>query len=379
MTSHDVVVPDVGEGGMDVLFVQWFVADGDYVNEGEDLFELDTAKTNISVQAIRSGYIYGLAASPGDELARGQVIAHIGDTAHEPRDDGAESPSQSDAQGASSLLKTQPGPIAVEGDRREPNPSPNAHPQDFTGAPVTPKAKQLAKELQVDLGAFGGSGWVTSLKVMELGVARHEAVASPTRLGSGNTSSIQATRKRSAVSSAMATWLQVPHASLSASLPIDVNSHSDGLVSLVSAVSTALRLLPETNFRWDGRDLVHVQPEGIGLAWEKDGTVIRTRIGIGEQSAPSYFSAIEEAKSRAFRGVVSPEDYLERSLTVLWLESQFSMSGFSVLPQEDSLLLVAINSPGMVSLTLTFDFRCLSLYGANRFLSKVVSEMEGNQ
>lgn len=73
----DVIVPDVGEGGMEVAFARWVRSEGDEVREGDPLFELDTAKAIVEVQAYVSGRLTGLQVVAGDIVALHQVVARI--------------------------------------------------------------------------------------------------------------------------------------------------------------------------------------------------------------------------------------------------------------------------------------------------------------
>jgi pyruvate/2-oxoglutarate dehydrogenase complex dihydrolipoamide acyltransferase (E2) component len=71
----EVIIPEVGEVGMDIGFVRWLKDEGDDVREGEALFELDTAKSVLEVEAFASGRLSDLRVGPGDSVAPHQVIA----------------------------------------------------------------------------------------------------------------------------------------------------------------------------------------------------------------------------------------------------------------------------------------------------------------
>lgn len=73
----DVVVPEVGEAGMEVAFVRWLKAEGDLVRAGEPLFELDTAKSILEVEAYASGRLSNLRVQPGDVVEPRQVVAML--------------------------------------------------------------------------------------------------------------------------------------------------------------------------------------------------------------------------------------------------------------------------------------------------------------
>ena len=50
--ASDVVVPEVGELGMDVTFVRWLKSAGDDVAVGDPLFEVDTEKSVMVVKKV---------------------------------------------------------------------------------------------------------------------------------------------------------------------------------------------------------------------------------------------------------------------------------------------------------------------------------------
>ncbi len=55
----DVVVPEVGEAGMEVTFVGWLKSDGEQVSVGEPIFEVDTGKVTLEVEAYVEGVLVG--------------------------------------------------------------------------------------------------------------------------------------------------------------------------------------------------------------------------------------------------------------------------------------------------------------------------------
>lgn len=106
----DVKVPEVGESITEGVLVAWSVAEGDVVAVDDALFELETDKVTLSVQAKQAGRI-SLLVQEGEKVTVGQVVARI-DTAAagEPRQEPAApaapepSPEQSGAGGRSEQL-----------------------------------------------------------------------------------------------------------------------------------------------------------------------------------------------------------------------------------------------------------------------------------
>lgn len=71
-----VEVPQVGESVTSGILAVWNVADGDYVNEGDEIFELETDKATLPVPAPVSGAI-SIKIEADEEVAIGDVVAEI--------------------------------------------------------------------------------------------------------------------------------------------------------------------------------------------------------------------------------------------------------------------------------------------------------------
>ena len=56
---------------------RWLKAEGDVVEKGEPLLEIETDKTNIEVEARAAGVLAGICAEPGQVVPVGQPIAYI--------------------------------------------------------------------------------------------------------------------------------------------------------------------------------------------------------------------------------------------------------------------------------------------------------------
>ncbi|MBF0298729.1 MAG: dihydrolipoyllysine-residue succinyltransferase [Oligoflexia bacterium] len=72
----ELVVPSVGESITEVLIASWYKKDGDFVNEDEDLVEVESDKATQTLPAPASGRLT-IVAKEGTTLAIGQLIASI--------------------------------------------------------------------------------------------------------------------------------------------------------------------------------------------------------------------------------------------------------------------------------------------------------------
>ena len=76
--SSEVKLPRLGQGMEAGTIVKWLKAEGDRVEKGEPLFEVDTDKATQEVEAEASGVLLKIAVESG-EVPVGQTIAVIGD------------------------------------------------------------------------------------------------------------------------------------------------------------------------------------------------------------------------------------------------------------------------------------------------------------
>jgi 2-oxoglutarate dehydrogenase E2 component (dihydrolipoamide succinyltransferase) len=74
--SIEFKIPSIGESITEVTLTVWTKADGDYVEEGDILCEIESEKASIEVPAEESGYLK-ILAEEGEDLEIGAVIGTI--------------------------------------------------------------------------------------------------------------------------------------------------------------------------------------------------------------------------------------------------------------------------------------------------------------
>ena len=137
----EIQMPEMGESVTEGIVLEWHVAEGDFVNEGDTVVEVSTDKVDAEVPAPTAGVITKLIASVDEEVPVGAPLAEM-----EPGEDG-DSAEGSDAPAAGPPAEgasEQPVGTEVGGDA-----------QDVRATPV---ARRVARELGVDLGGVAGSG-----------------------------------------------------------------------------------------------------------------------------------------------------------------------------------------------------------------------------
>src|SRR6476661_5645175 len=79
----EIQMPEMGESVTEGIVLEWHVAEGDFVNEGDTVVEVSTDKVDAEVPAPTAGVITKLIASVDDEVPVGAPLAEM-----EPGEDG---------------------------------------------------------------------------------------------------------------------------------------------------------------------------------------------------------------------------------------------------------------------------------------------------
>lgn len=77
MAAIEVILPKVDMDMQSGVIAAWKVAEGDRVSMGDILFEMETGKSMMEVEAPGTGVIRDLAKVTGDELPVGTTVAWI--------------------------------------------------------------------------------------------------------------------------------------------------------------------------------------------------------------------------------------------------------------------------------------------------------------
>lgn len=77
---HEVIMPALGMAQDTGLLVNWLKKPGDAVKAGDALFEVETDKSTMEVEAPADGYLTDVGAAAGEDVPVGRVIALISDS-----------------------------------------------------------------------------------------------------------------------------------------------------------------------------------------------------------------------------------------------------------------------------------------------------------
>ncbi|MDP9456642.1 MAG: 2-oxoglutarate dehydrogenase complex dihydrolipoyllysine-residue succinyltransferase [Actinomycetota bacterium] len=141
----EIHVPELGESVTDATVGKWLKSEGDQVEAGEALVELETDKINFEVEAEEAGVLQSISKGEGETVNVGEVIGTIGEG------DGSAPQPEPEAQAAEEA--EQPATAQAESAGEETN----GHHEDG-GYRASPSVKKLAQEYDIDLAEVSGSG-----------------------------------------------------------------------------------------------------------------------------------------------------------------------------------------------------------------------------
>ncbi len=83
--AEDVFIPKMTDFMEEGTIVSWLVAEGDHVEEGQPILEIETDKATAEMEAPATGYLVGIrpGAVPGAAVPVGETIAYIAATPDE--------------------------------------------------------------------------------------------------------------------------------------------------------------------------------------------------------------------------------------------------------------------------------------------------------
>ena len=150
----EIVVPELGESVVEATIATWMVKEGDAVNAGDILVELETDKVNLEVESPTAGVVSSLKVAEGDDVNIGDVIATI----------------QPGAGGAAPVPTPASAPAEPAGATTTPAAAPATQSANG-GVDATPVARRMAEAEGVNLASVSGSG--SGGKVTKTDVATH--------------------------------------------------------------------------------------------------------------------------------------------------------------------------------------------------------------
>jgi 2-oxoglutarate dehydrogenase E2 component (dihydrolipoamide succinyltransferase) len=138
-----ILVPELGESVLEATVSRWLKKEGDSVNVGDALVELETDKVNLEVGAKNPGVLARIEAPEGKDVKVGDVLGIIEENGRQPQ--------------VASPKAEAPEPQKVE-EKQEAVRTDGQEAQRQSTPQLTPVASRLARENNVDVSQLTGTG-----------------------------------------------------------------------------------------------------------------------------------------------------------------------------------------------------------------------------
>jgi pyruvate dehydrogenase E2 component (dihydrolipoamide acetyltransferase) len=393
--AHAIRMPALGQSSDEMKLVQWFKPVGMHVVEGEPLFEAESDKTTLEVEAAATGTLLEVACQPGDIVPSGTVIAWLGEP-------GEAVPST----GASASKAPAPRSSPVPAEARVTPPEGRVQ--------ATPAARTLAREHGVELSGLLGTGpegrierrdvqGFVDNKVSGAGSATAgSAVAGASGAVTAAPGEEPVPPHRQAIARRLARAAQVPHFSISKTIDATALRRLAGEVEgltithlLLQAVSAALLDHPTLDRTWSeaGPSYRRLGRGDVGLAVASaDNLIVATVPCPAKLGLEQLALTVRRAAALAREGRLTQEFSGPVAVTVSNL-GMFGVDRFEAVIDPDQCAILAAGQiqdrPGVMDgtvrpvaqldLTLSVDHRVADGAAAAAFLVTVSDRLERSE
>ena len=149
----DITVPELAESITEAVIGEWLKKPGDWIEEGEQLVDIETDKVLLEVPAPQSGELTSISKQTGEQVQSNEVIAKI-DTGKKGRKTAAAS--KEEPKGKSDTRET-PAPADRKGKATPDSNTPAEEPVPSLSQ-ASPAVRKLAEDHGVDIQSIQGTG-----------------------------------------------------------------------------------------------------------------------------------------------------------------------------------------------------------------------------
>ncbi|HEX2496504.1 MAG TPA: dihydrolipoamide acetyltransferase family protein [Gaiellaceae bacterium] len=410
--ATEVKLPRLGQGMESGTVVRWLKQEGDRVEKGEPLYELDTEKVTQEVEAEASGVLLQIAVQEG-EVPVGQTVAVIGEEGESlPEEDETPDRVQPDEEGAEIGVEKPAEAPAREDERRRGREASADTSEQVTEireprrdgrVKASPLARRIARERGVDLAQVRGTG--PEGRIVAEDVERAEVAPAPaTAAAAGEVEVVPLTSTRRTIARRLTEAWEAPVFQISMSADMTrANELRERLVELAGdgprpTISDVLTKLTATalirhrglNAEFAG-DEVRIHPTAnMGMAVATDRGLVVPVIRSAERLTIQEIAAARaDLVDRARSGKLQQGDLEGGTFTISNL-GMFGVESFIAVLNPPQVAILAVGAATeqpvvrdgeltarpLMSLTLTCDHRAVDGADAADFLRTVRTRLE---
>ena len=400
--SIDILMPALSPTMEEGTLSKWLVKEGDNVVSGDLIAEIETDKATMEVETIEDGIVGKLLVQEGEEAIKvNSVIAILIEEGETLKGNEPPLPKNELKSEASSnnnleikLDNSTNSKLNIEVNKD------NLINKDANRIFISPLAKRLAKQLDINLKLVNGSGpngRIVKFDIENFDHNKKENINNIS-LSEDNFEIIKNTSMRKTIAARLVkSKNEAPHFYLSLDCNLDklleirasINTKSNDKYKIsvndmiVKAASASLIKVPKANASWEDENTKYYKNTDISVAVAIDGGLI-TPIVRNVQSKGLYdiSSDMKYLSSKAKEGKLLPEEYIGGSFSISNL-GMFGIKQFSAVinPPQGAILAVGagerkaivinenISIATVMSVTLSCDHRVIDGAVGAEFLS----------
>ena len=268
--ATEVIMPALSPAQETGILIEWFKEEGDLIEKGEPLMEVETDKANVEVEATTTGILANITVNLGDEIPVGKVIALIlvdGESVPESKKEYSSTELKVSEEDTAQLQTTISNPL---------DPSADLPSKKIV---ASPKVRQYAKKEGIDLSLIKGSGPNGVILMEDVLVNQSSTETEENDIPTSKGWRLMADRLTES-------WSSAPHFNLVRHLDVSnlvtykkqvQEKNSNRLTYtdlLIKLVSITLKEHPRINASWIDNKIVKNSEINVGLAVDFDGGLI---------------------------------------------------------------------------------------------------------
>jgi pyruvate dehydrogenase E2 component (dihydrolipoamide acetyltransferase) len=392
----EVIMPSLGAASDELKLVRWLVKKGDTVEKGQPIFEAESDKSVVEVEAPDSGTLGKFLASPEDIVLAGEVVAILLAPGEKlPAETETPSPTTNSIP-ATSFLSMPELPLSS---------SKTVQPSDRIIA--SPLARKMARKEGIDLNTIKGTGPGGRIIKADIEDALERLATAPTLIQpSGPIASLPLTGTRGVIARHMS---ESVHTTAPVTLTTEADAGSlvrlrqmlkteagkrgdvisyDLLMAMITA--QALQRHPNLNASLTPAGIVQHEQINIGVAVDTErGLLVPVLKAVPTRSMLDLATDLQAKVAKAQAGKAAPEDLSGGTFTITNL-GLFGIDAFTPIINLPECAILGIGCirekpvarqgqlvlGQMMALSLTFDHRIVDGAPAARFLQEVTRLVE---
>lgn len=421
----EILMPALSPTMEEGTLAKWLVKEGDTVNSGDLLAEIETDKATMEFEAVDEGVIGKILVAEGTEGVKvNTAIALIGEE--------GEDFSAAPAPAAAAPAAVEAAPEAAPAAAASAAPAPAApSTADGTRVFASPLARRIAKDKGIDLATLKGSGphgRIVKADVEGTGAAPAQAApaaaAAPAPAAAAMPTGPQAEAvlkmyegrafeevklngMRKTVAARLTEAKQtIPHFYLRRDIQLDALLKFRSQLNkqleprgvklsvndfVIKACALALQAVPDANAVWAGDRMIKLKPSDVAVAVAVDGGLFTPVLKDSDSKSLSALSAeMKDLATRARDGKLMPHEYVGGSFAISNL-GMFGIENFDAVinPPHGSILAVGagvkkpvVGADGeltvatVMSTTLSVDHRVIDGALGAQFLEAIKANLE---